>query len=36
MNSHCEYQRKYIKKSIENVDTDVRVFKVKIEIRNEV
>ena len=36
MNSHQQYQRKCIKKSIENVDTDVRVFKVKIEMRDEV
>ena len=36
MNSHCQYQRKCIRKSMENLDTDVRVFRVKIEIRDDV
>ena len=36
MNSHHQYQRKCIRKSMENLDTDVRVFKVKIEIRDDV
>ena len=36
MNSHCEYQRKCLRKSMENLDTDIRVFNIKIEIRDEV